>query len=431
MTVFLDKNRGVWKFDFQRAGLRHVGDCLHADGRRAANRSEAKRIEEGHKAAANNRPEARIGTPMGYSMAQACLAYLGTMAGRRSEPDARRHVQELLDSKQFPAARLVTDITDQDVLDFIAAARARPKRVWIAGPLSRQAAADQIAPEAQEKAAAAARSNASINRLLGTLRAVLSLAHRMRDPHHPKRRLLPDMPLIAPLRELQRDPRPVPDEVLERIAEHAEQHLVEALWLMRLTGMRADEALTARASRCDFDMAIYWLPAEATKGGRDEPMPIDEAALPMLRHLADKARQAGRDELILYTPPAPKDCQPGEEPKPRPVKSLRKAWAAAQRRAGIARPYRIHDIRASFITAVATVAPDRVLQSLARHISPATTARYVKIVDPLRRAAVQAAPKPNLKGIGSNPSISSPTPVSHFSGSANQEASIKVLKIKR
>lgn len=115
-------------------------------------------------------------------------------------------------------------------------------------------------------------------------------------------------------------------------------------------------------------------------------------------------------------------------PQPSPVANLKTAWAAAQRRAGITPRYRLHDLRACFITDVAKVAGNRVVQSLARHISATTTARYVKVVDGARRAAVEAAARPRLRVLAGAENPRNATQVSHSEPPAQSEKAIKLLK---
>jgi len=91
---------------------------------------------------------------------------------------------------------------------------------------------------------------------------------------------------------------------------------------------------------------------------------------PELR-LMGQAKAAGRDERILYTPPAAKGAGPGaaheQKPQPGPVRSVKRAWDTAQRDAGLSHSYRLHDIRAAYITSISLVAPNVVTHKLAPH----------------------------------------------------------------
>src|SRR5690606_32735075 len=172
MAVYLEGPGAMWRDAPRRGGQRHHGYCLHPDGRPAANRTEAKRIEAGHKVAAQNRPGVKVGTPHGYTMAQACHAYLLRMRGKSSFADAARHVQELLGTRCFAPSRLVTAISDDDSLQYRAWCQQQPTKVYTAGPLPRGEAANRRS-RTIEKAGTHPRSPATTNRYLGTLRAIL------------------------------------------------------------------------------------------------------------------------------------------------------------------------------------------------------------------------------------------------------------------
>ncbi len=64
--------------------------------------------------------------------------------------------------------------------------------------------------------------------------------------------------------------------------------------------------------------------------------------------------------------------------------------------------HRFHDTKASFVSAVALVAPAAVTQQLARHKSYETTCRYLRVADKAARRAVEDATMASLRvGIGS------------------------------
>ncbi len=95
------------------------------------------------------------------------------------------------------------------------------------------------------------------------------------------------------------------------------------------------------------------------------------------------------DTVIPYTH-ARKPEKLAERP-PKPIKSLKRAWQTAQKAAGITKPYRFHDLRATFCTAVLAANNNPMaLKSAARHASLNTTMRYAKLADDSVRQAFNA-----------------------------------------
>lgn len=95
------------------------------------------------------------------------------------------------------------------------------------------------------------------------------------------------------------------------------------------------------------------------------------------------------DTVIAYTH-ARKPEKVAERP-PKPIKSLKRAWQTAQKAAGITKPYRFHDLRATFCTAVLAANNNPMdLKSAARHAFLNTTMRYLKLADAQVRSAFNA-----------------------------------------
>jgi integrase len=155
------------------------------------------------------------------------------------------------------------------------------------------------------------------------------------------------------------------------------------------------------------------IPASVTKANRDESLPANAEAVELLRSLSDdaKKRDHAKDFLIVYTPVG-RD-RAGQAFSPRPIRNARRAWATALKKHGVGRRWRFHDLRATYVTQVAHVASAATTQSLARHKSPLTTARYTKIADQARRAAVDAMASPRDITTGTAFAQRSPTVQSH------------------
>lgn len=126
----------------------------------------------------------------------------------------------------------------------------------------------------------------------------------------------------------------------------------------------------------------------------DEYQPAWLAAEANARRQAASGGTEGRnapEHLIVYRKPG-RDALKRPFPA-RPIKDARGAWHAALDRVGADRRYRFHDVRATYITQIAHVAPDKVTQDLARHADTATMARYVKFADDAKNRAVAMMPR--------------------------------------
>ncbi len=403
MTVFYDAARQRWRYDFRRHGRRHHGYCEHPDGRPAASKTEAKRIEEGHKAAAQNRPGVRIGTPHGYTWAQACATWLTTQKGKGGFTDACDHVREFLSRPEFAPTKLVTETSDADILAYKDWALDQNVVIYLGGPRSKK----QHAPARRlSKTLDRKRRPSSVNRRLDTLRAILNLAHKMRDPATGLR-LLPDLPTIEKLKTKKRLPRPMPLDLAEQAIAAAPEHLAHALRLTTSFGFRAGEAFGLKIAQVDFARGGVWLDGDDVKENRDAFLPATAPTMAFLRMLVERAQTAGQQHLVLYRDPRSKQL--------RPVKGLSSAWQRLRRELGLAGRHTFHNTRGTFAQRLVREKVDpRVTQKLMRHAHASTTEMYYEIEDEMRRAAVEAIEKKLPQGQPANDN-STPTPESHTS----------------
>lgn len=382
MTIHFDPDRRRWRFDFWRDGVRHRGYCLDQEGRPAGNKTEARRAEERIKARLQAMPgataQARADEPIfGY----AADLYLAQAAGGRHAGNQQVYMAELL--RWFGPDAPIAEIEER-VAAYNAWALAQPVRIWRGGARSK---ADPGAARLWTDAGRT-RSAATQNRYLDALRRAIRLYGEIRDPATGKPRL-EWLPKIPALKEIQRIPRAVSDADLETIAGAGAAHLVDAARLARHMGFRKTEMLSIELGQVDLANRCVWLKGEDTKGKRDEAVPANKAAMKILARRVAEARRLKIPWLFWWVPPG-LDAD-GRPKPPRPVRNLQTAWEGAQRRAGLEHAYRFHDLKASYVTGVGRHASLRKTQELARHRDPATTMRYLAVLDGEGRDAVEAA----------------------------------------
>ncbi|NYH22470.1 tyrosine-type recombinase/integrase [Paraburkholderia bryophila] len=148
-----------------------------------------------------------------------------------------------------------------------------------------------------------------------------------------------------------------------------------ALKIMLLTGVRRQEALSARWVNVDLDAGIWLLPN--TKARKPRQVVLSDAAQQVLHHLQASAINSP------YVFPGRDPTKPLCDPK----KTLRRLLAAA----GITKPFRIHDTRHSFASLlIADGTPLYTVQKLLGHAQSSTTERYAHLSQGNLRAGVEA-----------------------------------------
>jgi integrase len=120
------------------------------------------------------------------------------------------------------------------------------------------------------------------------LRHLLPGRVRLPRGHHPA---LPFTELPDFLNDLQRQPGTA----------------ARALEFIILTGSRSGEALGARWGEFDLDFAVWIIPAQRMKGGREHRVPLSMAALEVLRNMARLRRSSEPDAFVF---PGARDEQP-------------------------------------------------------------------------------------------------------------------------
>jgi integrase len=377
MTVYFEKARDRWRHDFEMRGERYQGYAMQVDAptEYAKGERQAQAWQEQVRARARLMPgaaKAVKAAPGVYTLAHAFSAFGTTRRQLDSWKEMERHIAAALEF--FGPAAPAASIDKGWCNRWIEKMQATACRTYVGGPGSGEAKGESF------KAQARMRSAGTINRYLNTLRAALNEAHESRDP-------LTNLPLIPAradvprLRETERQPRPVPDAVLAKLVYHATRtapHVADAAMLMRYTGMRSAETFGLTVSHVDLEAAIIWLRGEETKGNRDEAIPIPRQAVVLVERLVAQAEERGTPYLFAYRPR-------GEAATWQRIARPKRAWATACKAAGVT--FRMHDIKASFVTDVGRRASAATTRSLARHKSATTTARYLAVIDMDRRAA--------------------------------------------
>ncbi|MCA6303678.1 MAG: tyrosine-type recombinase/integrase [Phenylobacterium sp.] len=387
MTVFFNRARGRWHYDFVVGGVRHAGQARDpATGAPARTKGEAKAIEEALRVAARAAAVAPAPpAPAAYTLAMAIAAWSVAKRGRDNWANNAVYAREIL--AHFGPATPVAAIDAAAVRAYVAWASAQPVRVWAGG--TRRPRPEDADDPALWRAAGRTRAPATVNRYLNVLRESLRMAHEARDGAG--RRLLPVLPRVPELAEPAAAPRPIPDEALARIVAVAAPHLADAILLARNMGFRLDEMTSIRPDQVDDAARGVWLDAAQTKAARGTFKPAPAAAWAVLERRAAEARALGLDRILFW--PRPAGRAPDGSPRARwePVRSFKTAWRGALARAGLAGRWRWHDLKASFVTAVARHGRPATVQQLAEHRHASTTARYLAVFDEDKRAAVEAA----------------------------------------
>ena len=202
--------------------------------------------------------------------------------------------------------------------------------------------------------------NATSNRHLALFSAIFGLAVEWN--------FITVSPCVG-LKKLRENPPPArnytTDEmarVLAALKTDANTHAAAVLTFLIFTGLRLNEALSARWDQVDFERKQLFL--GDTKAGKSRYVPLNDNALQVLRQ-----QQKMTVSVWVF---------PGKDPE-KPLNTPRKAWCRALTKAGVAYA-RIHDIRHSFASfCVESGASLYAVQHLLGHSSPVTTQRYAHL----------------------------------------------------
>jgi integrase len=383
MTVYFDKRRNRWCYDFERSGKRYFDYASDpGTGIAASNKTEARKIEQIMKSRIESGLKKSI--IRSYTLAQAFAAYAGQAKKNESHwKNQRGYIADLISF--FGINTPITEITEQKIWDYIAHSRCKKIKVWTGSSIKPSDAAE-AGLNAQElwKEIQRTRSDATINRYLDCLRKTIAIAIKIRDPVTGNPILL-NPPTVPKLREIDHLPTPISPENLQAIIAHSPPHLADAIMLTALLGLRRTEVFSLTTNQVDFNLRGLWLKGVSTKGKRDEFIEASAFAMQIIERLYLRAKSLNQINLILWERQKKDGITTWQ-----PIKAARRAWGTALDKAGLTGQHKFHNTKATFVTTAAMLMPQEVVQKLARHKDYKTTQKYIRVVDSLRRDGVEA-----------------------------------------
>lgn len=165
-------------------------------------------------------------------------------------------------------------------------------------------------------------------------------------------------------------------------------HLANFISLSLHTGCRKNELLTLEWSRVDFERAVLQLEAAHTKKGKRRVIPLNDAALDVLRAQHDWVRRhASRSQWVFATSSAGR------------LTTIQKGFRSACLRSGID-DFRVHDLRHTFASWLVMAGVSLyIVKDLLGHSSITVTERYAHLAPHMGRSAVQLLlPLPGVDG---------------------------------
>lgn len=372
MTVFFNKARSQWVYDFQKRGQRYQGYCVDAQGQPVKSKSAAKLAEAVEKRRVEIEPKVAKPGELTFAMAVAAM----TPKWERQPNWFMRKVflRELIGF--FGAETAISGIDQARVDDYVTACRATTVKRWKGGPQldSRDPANDHYWRDTGKP-----RSVATVNMYLGTLREILGRAAAQRDAAGD--RVFKWLPEVTDLRRPKRKARPMPSQVSGEIMGIMPPHVIDAMMLTAMFGFRKGEAFGLQRTQIDWDHDGVRLQAENVKDAEDVFLPASQFAMGYLRCLDMDAEARASAFLVTWQPKAGG-----------PWVAIEKSCAAWKRarafmQAKYGKTWRWHDLRGAFISRVAVQSGGVVAQALARHSSFATTQLYIEVADEMRRLA--------------------------------------------
>lgn len=219
---------------------------------------------------------------------------------------------------------------------------------------------------------------ATVNRELECLTCLLDLAvHRQYIPENTAR-------AVKHFNELRERPtkQMLTLDQENRILQTAAPYLRVGIVLLVQTGGRTySEGFRLRWDQVDWEHRLIRFGSDVKTPGSSEPLPLTELALRVLRKWKEESNP---DSVFIF----PSPHKPG-----RPIQSVKTAWKATLRRAGVPH-FPIYNLRHAFCTRLSWVAPDAVIQRAMRHTSPETKRLYqLGMLEQVREAMERANQK--------------------------------------
>lgn len=175
---------------------------------------------------------------------------------------------------------------------------------------------------------------------------------------------------------------PTPAE-LSAIMHAAPEHIRRVIILGAQCGARVGSCELFVLTWKDLDLEQKLLRIHGAKKNAKAPwrdVPIREALAPLFAHWKEKDAAIGIEYIIHY--------------RGKPVQSIKRAWAASLRRAGITRRIRPYDLRHAFATELIAAGADiGTVAKLMGHSSPTMILNhYQYVMDKQKRAAIESLP---------------------------------------
>lgn len=330
MALYKRPNSRNWWVRFTAPDGRQIRESTQTADRKAAQEYEDRRKAELWR-------QQRLGERPRYLWQQAVERWLVESAGNASLEDAKMHLRWL----HVHLYDMCLDTIDRDVLDQI----------------TKQRLEDGV-------------SNATVNRLLEVVRAIL---RRARDDWQ----WLNRTPSVRMLPEAKRRIRWLTREEADRLLQALPAHLAAMARFSLATGLREKNVTRLEWSQVDLARRMAWVHPDQSKARKPIAVPLNREAVLVLRG------EQGKHSLWVFTY------------RGQPVnKANTRAWRRALNRAGI-EDFRWHDLRHTWASwHVQNGTPLHVLQELGgwscysmvqryAHLSAQHLAEYVDNIAPM------------------------------------------------
>lgn len=394
MSVYLNKTRKVWVYDFQINNNRYAGDCIDRDGKPVKNKTQARAAEEIIKVRVREGAKKRAPSHPGtFTFAEICAHYLEELQNKADLKNIETYITELLD--YFGAAADLRDIDELTIENYRLFAMAQRKKIYIGKKDGSR----------QYKNGNALRAPKTVNAYLQTIDRAWN-AFRRAPKNKPVRHQIPEPPEIRYCDVPRRTPTPVPHadslQLLSAAAAPEHNHVRLAYIICVQTGMREGECVSTRCAQYLAQEKIITLTAEQTKSKAGRFVPVNGIAAAAI----DECMKTG--DLLWDRLQADPDLAEQYEARygirrradiplilyrhkgtglPRPVKHIASsAWKTIRAETGIS--CRWHDTRAAFCTNALRSADIETVRKLAGHQNITTTQYYLEASSPQKHDAV-------------------------------------------
>ncbi|MDL1970681.1 MAG: site-specific integrase [Candidatus Desulfofervidaceae bacterium] len=225
-------------------------------------------------------------------------------------------------------------------------------------------------------------SQATINRYIAYLQAILNWGV--------KHDFIPHNPFAGykkPKEEPYKTPIITPQE-FQKLLTVAPEHLSWALFVEFYTGCRPGTTELFALKWEDINWEQQTLTIYGHKTKKIRTVFLNDAFFEMLK---EKYQNRDSEYIISY--------------KGKPVKSLKRSWATAKKKAGITKRLRLYDLRHAFATYMIAHGADvkAVSDMLGHSNTEITVNRYYQLVEDLKKKAVQLLPVFNLSNNPTSP----------------------------